>query len=275
MSIPAVGIGYRFALDEFIGREADRFDILEITLDHYIGAGARRSSLIRDLVDRFPLVGHGVGLSLGTGTPVDAGYMKDIAAAMDALGMDWYSEHLAFTGVPGWELANLLPLPRTEQALDHAISKVREVMSYLNAPFYLENITCYFDYPDPQFDHAEFLNTVCAETGAGVLLETSRTCSSAATISTWSRRPLSRRYCRGSVGCMHVAGGRLEDGMAVDSHDHPVGSRTKELLAFALSHVTPKAIILERDRRLDATDEILADIEILRRCANGTWAGNG
>lgn len=262
---PSVGIGYRFALDNFTEREAERLDVLEITLDHYLWAGAARKNLIENLVGRFPLVSHGIGLSLGTAAPINFAYMEKISRLIELLGISYYSEHLAFTGVPGCELANLLPLPRSEIALQHAITNVRDTMQFLDVPFYLENITSYFDYPDSVFSHAEFLNTICAETGAGVLLDVENVFITS-TYQGLDPIAFIDELRPGFVGCVHVAGGNLFDGMLVDSHDRPIRDEVVALLKHTLLRHRPHTIILERDRRMEAVDEILDDLSAIRRC---------
>jgi uncharacterized protein (UPF0276 family) len=110
LSAPAVGIGYRSAISAWTRENLDRFDTLEITVDHCLASRTLRSSIF-DLVGRIALTAHGVGLSLGTDAPLDLAYLDQVAEVVECLKAPAYSEHLAFTRVPGRETAALRPLP--------------------------------------------------------------------------------------------------------------------------------------------------------------------
>src|SRR5258708_1238199 len=169
--LPAVGIGFRAAIADWTRDNLDRFDALEITVDHCLAGSTSLRAAIFDLVGRIPLTAHGVGLSLGTDAPLDLAYLDRVAVVVERLEAPAYSEHLAFTRVPGRDTATLLPLPKTEAVAESIIAKVRTVRSRVPVPFLLENITYLFDWPDSSMSDAEFLSLICRETGAGILLD--------------------------------------------------------------------------------------------------------
>src|SRR5690348_7838129 len=111
-TVPRVGIGYRAPLDEWTRTHLARFDVLEITVDHCLYAGPAQRRKIHELADRIPLTAHGIGLSIGTDCPLDPAYLDHVGVIVERLKAPAYSEHLAFTRVPGRDLGNLLPLPR-------------------------------------------------------------------------------------------------------------------------------------------------------------------
>src|SRR5215468_6975804 len=162
---PAIGIGYRSPIDGWTQKNLERFDVLEITVDHCLYAGAAQRAAIFDLVGLIPLTAHGIGLSIGTDAPLDVGYLDRVAEVVERLEAPAYSEHLAFTRVPGRETAALLPLPKTEAVAESIIAKVRMVQSRVPFPFLLENITYVFEWPDSKLSDAEFLNLICRESG--------------------------------------------------------------------------------------------------------------
>ncbi|MFZ0839831.1 MAG: DUF692 family multinuclear iron-containing protein, partial [Xanthobacteraceae bacterium] len=142
-----VGIGYRSAIAEWTWANLSCFDLLEITVDHVVYGNPLQRAQIFDLVGKLPLTAHGVGLSIGTDVPLDLAYLDQVAAIVDRLKAPAYSEHLAFTRVPGRDLANLLPLPQTEAVAEAVLAKVRTVQSRISVPFLLENITYMFQWP--------------------------------------------------------------------------------------------------------------------------------
>jgi uncharacterized protein (UPF0276 family) len=267
--VPAVGIGYRAAIGDWTRENLDRFDVLEITVDHCIFGGKGVQSAIFDLVDRVPLSAHGIGLSIGTDAPLDLDYLDQVAALVERLKAPAFSEHLAFTRVPGRELGNLLPLPKTEAVAGSIIAKVRIVQSRISVPFLLENISYVFEWPDSELSDAEFLNLICRETGAGLLLDVENLYLNAVNHGFDAHKFLDA-LPTGLVQEVHVAGGItvpehvLGRPFLADSHSHPVPGDALDLLSYMLARQTPSTIILERDERLEAVEEILDDIGRIR-----------
>jgi uncharacterized protein (UPF0276 family) len=268
-AVPAVGIGYRAAIDGWTRDNLDRFDVLEITVDHCMAASRTLRSAIFDLVGRVPLTAHGVGLSLGTDAPLDLAYLDRVAEVVERLRAPAYSEHLAFTRVPGRDTAALLPLPKTEAVAEQIVAKVRMVQARVPFPFLLENITYVFEWPDSKMSDAEFLNLICRETGAGLLLDIENVYLNA-TNHGFDPCAFLDGLRPGLVKEVHMAGGvTIRDKLfakpiLADSHSHPVPEEALDLLEYALARHAPSVIILERDDRLEATDEILDDVARIR-----------
>jgi uncharacterized protein (UPF0276 family) len=266
---PAIGIGYRAALDQWTRANLERFDVLEITVDHCIYGGKAAKAAIFDLVGRIPLTAHGVGLSIGTDVPLDLAYLDAVAEVVDRLQAPAYSEHLAFTRAPGRDLANLLPLPKTEQVAESIIAKTHLVRSRIGVPFLFENITYLFEWPDSAMSDAEFLNLICRETGAGILLDVENLYLNSRNHGL-DPHALLDAFPAGLVKEVHVAGGVtvqkdfLKRPFLADSHSHPVPEEALVLLDAVLARHAPGTVVLERDDRLDAVDEILDDVARIR-----------
>lgn len=262
---PLVGIGYRHPIGDWICAHLDRFDVIEVTVDHYIHGGSQIRSALESLARRIPIVAHGVGLSLGTDAPLDEAYVREIAHVLRLLRAPRYSEHLAFTRVPGLDLANLLPLPRTPDVVAWAAGKARRVRSLLPVPFDLENISYLFDWPDASMTDGQFLTAVCEAVEAGILLDVENVYVNARNhdldaVATLAELPAAL------VHGIHIAGGCSSDKVLIDSHDHSVPDGALDLLGRALARFRPGTIVLERDDRIDAFDEILADVARIRAC---------
>ena len=270
---PAVGIGYRTAIAEWTRANLKCFDLLEVTIDHCIYGSATQRAEIFDLVGSIPINAHGIGLSIGTDVPLDLAYLDQVAAIVEQLRAPTYSEHLAFTRVPGRDLANLLPLPQTMAAAESIITKVRTVQSRIGVPFLLENISYAFEWPDSNLSDADFLNFICRESGAGLLLDIENLYLNSQNHG-FDAYGFLDNLSPGLVRELHMAGGiavndaGLQRSFLADTHSYPMPNETLDLLEYALSLYTPQTIILERDDRLDATGEILADVERIRLCVD-------
>jgi uncharacterized protein len=264
-----VGIGYRAAIGEWTRVNLDRFDVLEITVDHCIYGSKQQQSAIFDLVGQIPLTAHGVGLSLGTDAPLDLVYLDRVAAVIERLEAPAYSEHLAFTRVPGRELGNLLPLPKTNVVAESILEKIRTIRSLIPVPFLLENITYLFDWPESEMSDAQFLNLICLESGAELLLDVENLYLNSRNHGFDAHKFLDALPA-GLVKEVHMAGGVtvredfLERPVLADSHSHPVPDAALGLLDHVLLRHTPATIVLERDDRLDEAAEILADVARIR-----------
>ena len=266
---PAIGIGYRAAIGQWTREHLEHFDVLEITVDHCIDGSKSVEAAIFDLVGRVPLTAHGIGLSIGTDVPLDLDYLDKVAAIVERLQAPAYSEHLAFTRAPGRDLANLLPVPKTEAVAESIIGKVRTVQSRVPVPFLLENISYLFEWPDSDLSDAEFLNAICRETGAGLLLDVENLFLNAHNHG-FDPYAFLDALPADLVKEVHVAGGMtvckdfLQRPFLADSHSHPVPDGTLDLLDKVLARHTPETIVLERDDRLHAVGEILDDVARIR-----------
>jgi uncharacterized protein len=266
---PAVGIGYRGSINDWTRANLARFDVIEITLDHCLAGSEATRAMCFDLVGEIPLTAHGIGLSIGTDAPLDLAYVDEIAALVDRLGAPSYSEHLAFTRVPGRDLGNLLPLPKTEAVAESIIAKVRTIQSRISVPFLLENITYVFDWPDSELSDAEFFKIICGATGAGILLDVENLYVNGQNYG-FDPCAFVDALPAGTVKEVHVAGGVtlhedfLPRPFVADSHSHPVPEAVLDLLDHALARHAPTSIVLERDDRFEATEEILDDVAVIR-----------
>jgi uncharacterized protein (UPF0276 family) len=266
-SSPAVGLGFRLPIWRWIFEHLERFDVLEITVDHYIHGGDRTRCILRELVGQIPLLAHGVGLSIGTDVPIDERYLEQVATTLQDLKMTSYSEHLAWTKAPDIDLANLLPLPKNNQVADSVIEKVKFVQSYLSVPFSLENISYVFDYPDSVLTDAQFFNLICRETGARMLLDLENLYVNSANHQ-FDASEFLAGLLPNIVSGIHVAGGPaaisrpfLDQPILIDAHSSLIPDQVLDLLQCVFKMHRPENIILERDNDLGNFSEISKDID--------------
>jgi uncharacterized protein (UPF0276 family) len=271
----SVGLGYRFPLHQHIVDHLDKFDTLEIVVDNYLTATDRQARRIEEISTQIPLVCHGIGLSIGTAQEPDQRYIEAVGKAIEKLAMPYYSEHLAFTNVPGMNLSELLSLPRTEEAAEYVIENIKVVQAMIPVPFLLENTTFYFDYPEADFTESEFMNLICQETGSKMLFDVENLYVNSVNFK-YDPLPYIDALPVSKVAALHLAGGHKVDHFLVDDHGHKVPDRVIELTEYTLERLSPDVIILERDNNLLPFENLLVDIDriqnieiVKRRRSNG------
>jgi uncharacterized protein len=259
-----VGLGYRLPLHDDIVASADRIDFLEVISDQYLYAPPERVDRLLRLRDQFPLIPHGVGLSVGTATPLDAGYLDRLAWFVAATDAAWFSDHLSFTKVPETDIEQLTPLWFTEESLDAVCRNVRQLKARIPQPmFLLENITYYFPIPDSDMNEARFLTRVLEDTDTGLLLDVNNVWVNSVNLH-FDPYEFLRSIPLDRVVQIHLAGGREVQGLVFDTHSTAVNEEVWRLLDFVLARCDVKAILLEWDQDWPEFDQLLDHLDRAR-----------
>lgn len=265
---PATGASFRFEIkDRLVQRLAD-LDVVEVMVDHYLAADVEHREWLRELAREVPVLAHGVGLSLGTCGHPDERYLERVAAAISDLDCRYYSEHLAFTRASGVELGELLPLPRTQEVVDQVVKNIEVVKSFVDVPFYLENIAYYFEYRDSYLSEQEFLAQVCQATQTGVLLDVENLHANFLNHGVDPRQVV-EGLPAGIVKAIHVGGGEWRNGTFLDDHGHAVPEEVFGILQAAARRHQPETVIVEWDQNLGDGSGLLEDVRRVRACLRG------
>jgi uncharacterized protein (UPF0276 family) len=268
-----VGLGYRapFRADLFAQRE--RVDFLEVTADHYFGASREKRDELDLLANNFTLIPHGLDLSIGSAEGVDEAYLDQFAALIERLDPPYWSEHLAFTRAGGISIGHLACLPYTREAVDVVVGNIERVRRRIGVPLILENITADVLVPGGEMDEPEFVGAVLEAADCGWLCDVTNLFTNAVNHRRDVAADLDRWPWRRVVQ-MHFAGGRMSEGVLIDSHDAPTSPEVWRLLEAAVARSNVKGIILERDERLPPFDELLGELDHARAIGRrlGRWA---
>ncbi|WP_024874351.1 DUF692 domain-containing protein [Saccharomonospora piscinae] len=259
------GLGYRAELHDAIMAHRASIDWLEVITDHYLGDPALLDQLDA-LREVFPLVTHGLEMSVGSDGPLDLDYLAAVGRVADAVDAPWVSDHLCFTRDGGVELDNLTPVVRTLDKARSVAARAQEVQDRLGRPFLLENITYYIDMPG-ELTEAELITEVLDHCDCGLLLDLNNVVVNARNhgfdaIAFVDALPLDR------VVQVHLAGnapGAHRGEVALDGHDAPVGREVFALLDH-LRHRQPlKGVMIERDDAFpEDFQEIVDDLTTAR-----------
>jgi uncharacterized protein (UPF0276 family) len=242
-----VGLGYRLPLHDDIIKNADRIDFLEFISDQYLYGSSEKLDRLDALREHFPLIPHGVGMSIGTAQRLDDDYLNRLELVADRVGAPWFSDHLSFTKVPETDVDQLTPLWFTDESLATVCRNLRQVKSVIDRPFLLENITYYFTLPDNDMTEAEFVTRVLEDTDTGLLLDVNNVWVNSVNHRFDPYEFLDAIPVERTVQ-IHLAGGKQVRDMVVDTHSTPVSEPVWDLLAYVLDRAPVKAILLEWDQ---------------------------
>jgi uncharacterized protein len=272
--MPALGVGLSFRppfrADLF--RQRAQVDFLEITADHYFKAPPEKRDELDLLAAHFPLIPHGLDLSLGSADGLDAAYLNQLAAVIARISPPWWSEHLAFTRAGGVSIGHLAAVPLTHAAVDAVVRNVETVRRAIQVPLIFENITVAVRVPGGEMDEPAFLSEVLRRTGCGWLCDVTNLYTNAVNHGVDLESELDRWPWDQAVQ-MHVAGGHWRDGVLIDSHAYPISTEVWRIVDKAVARSPVKGIILERDENLppfgSLVDELAQARAILKR--HGRW----
>lgn len=257
------GIGFR---PRYFGDLVDQrppLDWLEIVSENFMGIGGRTRQMLLRLRADYPLVLHGVSLSIAGQAPLDALHLERLRALADEVEPRFVTDHLTWTSWRGRESHDLLPVAYTEAVLVHVARRVEAVQERLRRRLYLENPTVYVAFAGDEMDEAEFLAALCRRTGCGVLLDVNNLFVNAANLG-WDPEPYLTRLDPESVAYFHVAGHAVLSDVRIDTHDAPVPDPVWALYERACAHFPEAGTVLERDDALPAFAELLGELEHAR-----------
>ena len=241
-----VGLGFRREIAREILAHADAFDFLEVISDHYLDPTADETRELERLRARFPLVPHGLNLSVGTAGPFDDDYARAVGRLVARLGAPWWSDHLAMTRAGGIDIGHLAPIPFTREALDVVCTNVRQAQAAVPVPFVIEHIASPLVQPGAEMTEAAFVSAILERTGAGLLLDLMNVYANA-----WNHGSDPYAFLGGipldRVVYVHVIGGRFEDGVLVDSHSDRTPDVVWDMLGWVARRATLKGVVIEWD----------------------------
>jgi uncharacterized protein (UPF0276 family) len=240
--------------------------------------GGRFPAALSACAERWPIVTHGLTMSLGGPDPLSRDYLRTLASFAKTVRTPWHSDHLCFGVVDGVALHDLLPLPFTERAASHVAERVRQAQDALGVPMAVENISYYAHPGEPfdrqreaEMDEADFARAVVEKAGCSLLLDVNNVFVNSQNHGFDPRQMLAKMPLDRVVQ-IHVAGHDDSDPeLIVDTHAEPVKNEVYDLLAFTLERTGAVPVLLERDDHFPSWQELsgeLARIDaILQRVA--------
>jgi uncharacterized protein (UPF0276 family) len=256
----AAGIGLRFAHHELVVQARPDVAWFEVHAENYFGGGAARQ-VLESVRRDYPLSLHGVGLSLGSAEALDGEHLRRLAGLVRGIEPGLVSEHLSWSVVGGEYLADLLPLPMTEEALDVVCRHVEQTQAALQRRILIENPSSYLQFRQSTIPEWEFLAAVAQRTGCGILCDVNNIFVSASNHG-WDAQSYLQALPAAAVEEIHLAGHALrvlDNGstLRIDNHGGCVAAEVWALYVQALRRFGSKPTLIEWDTDIPAFEVLL------------------
>ena len=241
-------------------------DWFEVISENYMVPGGQPLKMLDKIRARYPIVMHGVSLSIASTTPFDDSYLSGLKALADRVEPKFVSDHLCWTGVHGINLHDLLPIPYTREALDHVVARIQYVQDYMKRPIAIENVSTYVQFGHSEMPEWDFIAEMARRTGCWLIFDVNNVF-----VSAFNHEYDPYEFINGipadRVVQFHLAGHEHNMTHIIDTHDALVPEEVWELYRAAVKRFGKVSTIIERDDNIPPLAELVAELDVARRIA--------
>jgi len=263
------GLGLRPDYYDEILSGQPHVDWFEIISENYMVAGGKPLYYLHAIREKYPIVMHGVSLSIGGTDPLDMDYLQQLKTLAQSVNPCWISDHLCWTGQGGNNLHDLMPLPYNDEAIKHVAKRVRQVQDYLGQQILLENVSSYVSYRHSVMSEWEFYSAVVEEADCLMLLDINNIY-----VSSRNHNFDPMEYVYGvpvdRVQQFHLAGHTDYGNYVIDTHDHPIVDTVWDLYKNVLPVFGHISTMIERDDLMPPFAELMLELEQARAIAENS-----
>ena len=265
MDMPSLGFGlglrtqhYQHVLDH-----RPNVDWFEALSENYMVEGGKPKFYLQQIRQHYPIVLHGVSLSIGSSDPLDNKYLKALEKLIREVEPEWISDHLCWTGIEATNTHDLMPLPYTEEAIAHVANRIDQVQNRLKRQLLIENVSSYVSYGASVMSECEFYSAVVERADCLMLLDINNIYVSARNHD-FDASDFIQGIDPNRVQQIHLAGHTDNGDHVIDTHDHDVRDEVWELYDEALRRFGFVSTMIERDDDIPAFSEMESELDIAR-----------
>lgn len=263
-TLQGAGLGLRREfLDKLHTISNPPIDFLEVAPENWLHVGGRRQKLFQHYAERYPILCHGLSLSLGGPRPLDENLLTELKYFFETYNVPIYSEHLSFCSDNRGQLYDLLPMPFTLEAARYIAKRIREVQERLERTIAIENVSYYLQLSHEMNEH-EFLLTVLEEADCDLLLDVNNVYVNSINHG-YNALDFIKTLPAEKIAYIHVAGHKqLADNLIVDTHGSDVIDPVWDLLSFTYQQFGHIPTLLERDNAIPPLEQLFEEMKIIK-----------
>lgn len=262
-SLPNLGLGLGLRSPHFpyITEHWPEVDWFEIISENYMDSSGKPRVILDQIAERYPVVMHGVSLSIGSSDPLNLDYLKKLKKLASEISPVWISDHLCWTGIAGLNTHDLLPMPLTEEALEHTVSRIKQVQDVLERPLILENPSTYLEFTDSTMSDWDFMAQMAEAADCGILLDVNNIYVCARNHG-WDAENYIRSIPADRIVQFHLAGHEDCGTHVIDTHNTEVIDQVWELYRIAHQHTggDGASTLLEWDSEIPAFPVLMNEV---------------
>lgn len=275
MTSPCKNLGFGLGLrpDHYIDILETQPDVdwFELLTENYLVPGGKPLYYLDEICERYPVVMHGVSLSLGSTDPLDYDYLNQVKQLAERSNAHWISDHLCWTGIEQKNMHDLLPLPYTEEAIDHVADRIKAVQDYLQQPILIENVSSYVTYIDSAMTEWTFINEILDRADCYMLFDVNNIY-----VSGFNHNFDPVDFINGinakRIGQIHLAGHSNYGDYIIDTHDQTIIDPVWQLYECSLQRFGAVSTMIERDDNIPPLSELITELQMARGIASNTLA---
>src|SRR6266480_2026327 len=257
--LPVLGAGIGLRKQHF--RELLKTNLpvgwLEIIPENFMNFGGYPQTILDWCARHWPIISHGVNLSIGSCDPLNAEYLDRLKTLLQRTHALWFSDHLCFTSIEGEYFHDLIALPFSQEAVDHVITRVKELKKLIDLPFLLENPSYYVKMPGAQMDEADFITRVLEGADCGMLLDVNNVYVNSKNHG-YDAKQFIRHLPLHRVGQIHMAGHKDLGDVIVDTHEGPIIDPVWDLYKFTVEEIgRPVSTLIEWDTNVPVLSKVV------------------
>lgn len=259
-----LGVGLRHVHYPHILNEQPQVDWFEIISENYMDSEGRPRYVLDQIAERYPIVMHGVSMSIGSSSPLNRDYLTKLKKLAHEIKAGWVSDHLCWTGVTNRNSHDLLPIPLNEESLAHVVERIGIVQDVLERPLVLENPSSYVTFASSNMEEWEFLTAMANEANCGLLLDVNNVYVSSVNHD-FDPMEYIRSVPHERIVQFHLAGHTNMGDYCIDTHDGHVIDEVWELYAEIHKLTGGVSTLLEWDANIPAFEEVHGEVLKARR----------
>ncbi|WP_017444671.1 DUF692 domain-containing protein [Gayadomonas joobiniege] len=262
--VRGAGLGLRREfINSLLNTEQAPYQFLEVAPENWIKYTGSAKPLFEQLAERYAISCHGLSLSIGSPDPLDIDFVKTVKQFLDRYQIEVYSEHLSYCSSDG-HLYDLMPMPFTDEAVEHTVARIKRVQDILERPLVLENIS-FYTYLDDSLSELDFIKGVLANSGAKLLLDVNNVYVNSVNHG-YDPFEFIRQLPSKHIVYGHVAGHYNEaEDLIIDTHASAVIDEVWHLLAHAYQVHGVFPTVLERDFNMPSLMTLFSEVDKIKQ----------